>query len=96
MSSQKTTGHRKKDTSSSYVDLPRRETEISANRGRQVQWCAALLTREQPLVYGNEVGGALSFPRGCSQLLSRKEAKGNSRGGQRGAGWGASSSRHLF
>jgi hypothetical protein len=37
MSSQKTTGHRKKDTSSSYVDLPDRETEISANRGWPAQ-----------------------------------------------------------
>lgn len=61
MSSQRTTGHREDEMSSSYVDLPGRETiEISAYTGRRPSgvWHSGL--GNSPLVYGNEVGGASS------------------------------------
>lgn len=82
MSSQRTTGHREDEMSSSYVDLAGRETiEISAYMCLRAQWPAALRTWEQPPVYGNEVGGALSSPGLLARLLLWKEAKGNSTGG---------------
>lgn len=95
MSSQKTTGHRKKDKSSSYVDLPGRETDLDKQGLAGPVVCRAPHLGTAPCIW-KWSGQGIEFPWGCSQLLSWKEAKGNSTGGQRGAGWESSSSQHLF
>lgn len=74
MSSQRTTGHRENEMSSSYVDL------ISANTDRRPGGLRRSRLGNSPLVYGNEVGGALSSL-GLLAAAVVERSKGNSIGG---------------